>query len=140
GMIMRRRGMTAGVARTIPEGCDPALERESACDAIKRSGRDLPSEVRTVRTLCASACVFALIGATQREVTAGARIGVHAPGFAPNESGEVKSAKRGTLTSTDRETLKRAQAALVSYVISMGIDRGLADAVGAVANERLRYI
>jgi hypothetical protein len=140
GKIMRHRAMTAGVARTIPQGCDPGKERESACDEIKRSGRELPAELRTVRTLCASACVFALIGATVREVPAGARLGIHAAAFPPDEHGLVKSARRGTLTATDRETLKRAHAALAGYVASMGIDRGFAEAAAAISNERIRYI
>ncbi|MGB9369079.1 MAG: hypothetical protein WCE79_24000 [Xanthobacteraceae bacterium] len=142
GRIMRHRAMTASVARTIPQGCDPGKERESACDAIKRSGGDLPAELRTVRTLCASACVFALIGATVREVTAGARIGVHAGALrvSDEEGAAIKSARHGTLTSTDREALKRAHAALAGYAVSMGIDRGLADAAAAVSHERIRYI
>ena len=65
GRLMRARGMTAGVARTIPQGCDRSRDRESACDALKRSGRELPAELRTVRTLCNSSCVYALIGAAR---------------------------------------------------------------------------
>ncbi len=39
GRVLRARGMTAGVARTIPQGCDATQLRDKACDAIKRSGR-----------------------------------------------------------------------------------------------------
>src|SRR5262245_61770761 len=66
GRMMRERGMTAGVGRTIPRGCDPLQEHESACDALKRAGRELLAELRTARTLCNSACVYALIGACAR--------------------------------------------------------------------------
>ena len=67
--------MTAGVARTIAQGCDARLERAPACGRIKRSGHELVAELHTVDTLCNSPCVYALIGAKQREITAGARRG-----------------------------------------------------------------
>src|SRR5262245_63707864 len=46
GRMMRERAMTAGVGRTIPRGCDPLQEHESACDALKRAGRELLAELR----------------------------------------------------------------------------------------------
>jgi hypothetical protein len=140
GRIMRARAMTAGVARTIPQGCDAGKEREAACDAIKRSGRDLPSELRTVRTLCNSACVYALIGARVREVTAGARIGVHATAVGDFDAdGAVKAAKV-TLSREDQERLKAANLALAGYIATMGIDRALFEAAAEIKHERLRYI
>ena len=66
GRVMRQRGLTAAVGRTIPQGCNPLLEREEACDALKRSGRQLSAELRSARALCGSACVYALVGAKVR--------------------------------------------------------------------------
>ena len=87
----------------------PRHDRESACDAIKRSGRDLAAELRTVRTLCNSSCVYALIGAKVREVTAGARIGVHTIALGEfDKDGSVKSARTGPLSAEDTEKLKDA--------------------------------
>jgi hypothetical protein len=141
GRMLRAREMTAGVARTIPQGCDPAQERESACDTIKRSGRDITAELRTVRTLCNSSCVYALIGAKVREVTAGARIGVHTIALGEfDKDGSVKSARTGPLSVEDTGKLKDANAYLAQYIVAMGIDRALFDAAAEIKHERLRYI
>lgn len=141
GRMMRARGMTAGVARTIPQGCDPRLDREAACDAIKRSGRALTAELRTVHTLCNSSCVYALIGAKVREVTAGARIGVHAIALgAVGEDGQIKPRISETPSRGDTATLKRANEQLAQYIAEMGIERGLFDAAAEIRHERVRYI
>jgi len=141
GRLMRARGMTAGVARTIPQGCDPLQEREASCDALKRSGRELTADLRTIRTLCNSSCVYALIGAKVREVTAGARIGVHAIAVGEfDRDGSVKHAKKGPLSRDDLEKLKAANTRLAQYVAEMGIDRGLFVAAAEIQHERLRYI
>ncbi len=142
GRMMRARGITAGVARTIPQGCDPRLDREAACDALKRTGRELPAELRTVHTLCNSSCVYALIGAKVREVTAGARIGVHAIalGMVDASSGQIKPIIKETPSRTDGSNLKRANEQLAQYLAEMGIDRGLFDAAAEIRHERVRYI
>ena len=140
GRMLRAREMTAGVGRTIPQGCDPAQPREGACDAIKRSGRELVAKLRTVRTLCNSSCVYALIGAKVREVTAGARIGVHTIAFGEfGQDGSVKS-KTGALSREDKAKLKAANEYLARYIVSMGIDRDLFEAAAAINHERVRYI
>ncbi len=74
GRMMRERGMTAGVSRTQPEACRKLDEK--ACNALKRSGQTLASELSAIAA-CNSACVYALIGATERRVPPGARLGVH---------------------------------------------------------------
>jgi hypothetical protein len=38
GRLMRERGMTAGVARTVPQGCAPTSDDE-ACRTLKHSGK-----------------------------------------------------------------------------------------------------
>ena len=139
GRLMRARQMTAGVARTIPQGCDRSRDRESACDALRRSGRELPAELRTVPTLCNSSCVYALIGAAAREVAAGAQLGVHAAvvvayhrnGGAPpaNVPARLKAA-----------ALARANERIERYLASMGIDRALFRMASEVSHERVRYL
>src|SRR5262249_36063548 len=125
GRLMRARGLKAGVGRTIPAGCDPLQEREAACDALKRSGRELAAELRTVRTLCNSSCVYALIGGRTREVTAGARIGVHTIALGQfDRSGQVKASKEPR-SSTELAALKAANGELARYIVGMGIGRGL---------------
>src|SRR5581483_8731815 len=141
GQTLRARGMTAGVARTIPQGCNPAQEREKACDAIMRSGRELTAELRTVRTLCNSSCVYALIGATTREVTAGARIGVHSSAIGTfDKDGTVAGLNRAPKTAAEIAALELANGRLAQYIAAMGIDRGLFKAVSEITHDKLRYI
>jgi hypothetical protein len=141
GRLMRAHRMTAGVARTIPRGCDPLQERESACDALRRSGRELPAEMRTARTMCNSSCVYALIGATVREVTAGALVGVHSIALAKlDENGVARSQNIATPSAGDAAKLRIANAQLEKYIVAMGVDRGLFSAASAIKHERLRFI
>jgi hypothetical protein len=141
GRLMRTHRMTAGVGRTIPRGCDPLVERESACDALKRSGRELPSEMRTARTMCNSSCVYALIGATVREVAAGALVGVHSIALAKfDQNGIARSPSTATPSPGDAAQLRLGNAQLERYIVAMGIDRGLFEAASAIKHERLRFI
>ncbi len=136
---MRARQMTAGVARTIPQGCDRSRDRESACDALKRSGRELPAELRTVRTLCNSSCVYALIGAAAREVAAGAQLGVHAAVVvAYHRNGGAPTAK--VPARLKAAALARANERIERYLASMGIDRALFRMASEVSHERVRYL
>jgi hypothetical protein len=133
--------MTAGVARTIPQGCDPLVGRESACDTLRRSGRELPAEMRTARTMCNSSCVYALIGATVREVTAGALVGVHSIALARyDENGVARLQTITTPSAGDAAQLRLGNAQLEKYIVAMGIDRGLFAAASAIKHERLRFI
>jgi hypothetical protein len=141
GHLLRTHRMTAGVARTIPRGCDPLSERESACDTLKRSGRELPSEMRTARTMCNSSCVYALIGATVREVTAGALVGVHSIALARyDENGVARAQNIATPSAVDAAKLRSVNAQLEKYIVAMGVDRGLFAAASAIKHERLRFI
>ena len=141
GRLLRTHRMTAGVARTIPRGCDPLQERESACDSLKRSGRELLSEMRTARTMCNSSCVYALIGATVREVTAGALVGVHSIALARyDEDGVARSQNIAAPSAGEAAQLRSANAQLEKYIIAMGVDRGLFAAASAIKHERLRFI
>jgi hypothetical protein len=141
GRLMRERRMTAGVGRTIPRGCDPLQEHEAACDALKRAGRELLSELRTARTLCNSSCVYALIGAAAREVGAGARIGVHEIAASRyDERGLPVPIDRKSLSQEQLKQLRAEEARLARYVAEMGIDKGLFEAAAQIAHERVRYL
>ena len=41
GRLMRERGVTAGVGRTLPYGCAPSKDGEDRCLTLKRSGLPL---------------------------------------------------------------------------------------------------
>ncbi|HUI97533.1 MAG TPA: hypothetical protein VLX44_17390, partial [Xanthobacteraceae bacterium] len=72
GRLLRARGLTAGVAWTVPQGCDPKVQREASCDRLKRSGRELPAQLDPAHTMCNSACVYAFVGAAVRRLAPGA--------------------------------------------------------------------
>ena len=133
GRMLRERGMTAGVARTIPEGCDPLKERETVCDTLKRAGRELPSELRTSRTMCNSSCVYALIGAAVREVPAGARLGVHAIALAEKQDRKLSAGE-------EKRQLDAANARLARYIGEMKIAPDLFEAASQIRHERLRFL
>ena len=140
GRLMRERRMTAGVGRTIPRGCDPLKEHEATCDDVKRAGRELLAELRTARTLCNSACVYALIGASVREVGAGARIGVHEIALGRfDERGQPAPQDRKTLSAEQLRQLRAEEARIARYVAEMGIDKALFEAATQIVHERIRY-
>ena len=133
--------MTAGVGRTIPRGCDPLQEHEATCDDVKRTGRELLAELRTARTLCNSACVYALIGAAVREVAAGARIGVHEIALGRyDERGQPAPLDRKNLSAEQLRQLRAEEARIARYVAEMGIDKGLFEAATQIVHERIRYL
>jgi hypothetical protein len=140
GRMLRARRMSAGVARTIPAGCDPKLPREAPCEALKRSGRELAAELSTQRAQCSSACVYALIGAPEREVAPGAMLGVHA--VAPGEwvDGFSVRRKEDAITPAQREQLRLHRIRYAEYVVDMGVDRGLFEAAEAFKEDRVRFL
>ncbi len=141
GRLMRERRMTAGVGRTIPRGCDPLQEQEAACEDVKRTGRELLAELRSARTLCNSACVYALIGASVREVGAGARIGVHEIALGRfDERGQPAPLDRKTLSAEQLRQLRAEEARIARYVAEMGIDKALFEAATQIVHERIRYL
>jgi hypothetical protein len=141
GRLMRERRMTAGVGRTIPRGCDPLQEHEATCDDVKRTGRELLAELRSARTLCNSSCVYALIGASVREVAAGARIGVHEIALGRfDERGQPAPLDRKNLSAEQLRQLRSEEARIARYVAEMGIDKGLFDAATQIVHERIRYL
>ena len=141
GRFMRERQMTAGVARTIPQKCLPPLDNDAACRALKRSGQRLNAEFRTVDAGCYSACVYALIGATARNVPPGARLGVHSSKFIRIfPDGHVNAPPPAKLTVEEKAHLMEANAEVRRYIREMGIDAGLYDAAMKVAPDQVHYL
>jgi hypothetical protein len=136
GRLMRARGLTAGVAWTVPQGCDSRQAREEACDRIKRSGRDLPAQLDTARTMCFSACVYAIVGAAVRDIAPGARLGIHSSSFSFADRDEhIKPPPR-----VMRETIEASYARLGRYFTEMGIDPALVAAAREISNDRIRVL
>jgi hypothetical protein len=133
GRILRARGMTAGVSRTTLADC--VGKSEDACQALKRSGKVLSAELSPL-SICASACVFALIGAKVRQVPPGGRVGVH--------SGRVELSRPDYMPHVPEDQV-RARAAefeaqLPGYFKEMKIDVGLFNLGQTIPNEQIRFL
>ena len=136
GRLMRARGLTAGVAWTVPQGCDAKQPRDAACDRIKRSGRDLPAQLDTGWTMCFSACVYAIVGAAVRDIAPGARLGIHSSSFTfADRDDRVQPPPR-----VMRETIEASYARLGRYFTEMGIDPALVAAAREISNDRIRVL
>ena len=143
GRMMRVQKIKAGVGRTIPQGCDPKQRREKACDAIMRSGRELAAELRT-RATCLSACVYALIGAAEREVAPDVGLGVHSVSISRTitritREGKVLSSSSKRLAG-NAPGVHDAHARLARYASEMGIGPALIDAAAATPFESIRLL
>jgi hypothetical protein len=92
-------------------------------------GRLLRREGAPVRmgrgAVCVSACVFVLMGATEREVAADARIGLHRPSLGDQ--------RRDTLVPSMSEQLAQ-------YAEEMGVSRGIVEDMVAIPSSRIRFV
>ena len=141
---MRAQKMKAAIGRTIPQGCDPNAVRDKACDPIMRSGRELTGELRTNRAVCVSACVYAFIGAAEREVAPGASLGVHSMQITrtmirKNHEGRIFAMSRTKITG-DVPDIRAAHGRVARYAAEMGVGRELVDAAAAIPFEKVRAL
>jgi hypothetical protein len=145
GRLMRERGLTAGVGWTVPQGCDPRQAREEACDRLKRSGRDLPAQLDTARTMCNSSCVYALVGAAVREIGAGVQLGIHSSSISfslkrTDGAGHVTRVPAKVPPAMMRMAMQAGYDRVAAYLREMGISPGLLAAAREVGNDRLRFL
>ena len=77
GLILRENRMTAGVARTVPEGCHLGIPIGDACRRLMQSKRDHKAKLYFGGARCGSACVYAMVGASTRHVDPGATLRIH---------------------------------------------------------------
>jgi hypothetical protein len=122
GRILREHRMTASVGKTIPEGCRAEGATEASCRRLIRSKGASGARLQTDDARCYSACVEAFIGASFRQVAAGARMGVHATHLESNGRAEKAPHDEGEYSGRRR------------YLIEMGVDPALVDAA-----ERVRF-
>lgn len=139
GRLMRARGMTAGVGRTIPQGCDATKLRDQSCDAVKRSGRELSAELRTTRTMCNSSCVYALIGASVREVAAGTSLGIHSIAIVRTDRNGRRK-KESAPSRDDAEKIRLVTRLVANYVAAMGVSRALVDVAAAIPHDKVHAV
>ncbi len=132
GRLIRARKLEAGVAHTVPFGCDRDKPWEKSCEAQKRSGHELRSEFDPTSAMCNSGCVFALAGGVVRIVPPGIKLGIHDVGF---------DSARGPLPVAVAVRAKRlVHLQIQEYLRDMGIDQTLFTAVVAVPHNSKRFV
>jgi hypothetical protein len=132
GRLVHSRSMEVTVARTVPAGCPYEQQSDKTCETLKRSGRDLVSELDSSRGMCNSACVLVLAGGVVRSVPPWVRLGVHAIGF-----DLTKTPLRGAALAA---ATRSANARIVEYLHDMGVPKALFDASNAVPHESPRFL
>ncbi len=139
GRLLRERGMTAGVARTVPAACISVSDE--ACRAVKRSAQAVAARWVSFNATCNSSCVYALIGAKVREVPAGARIGVHSSKLVEmTYNGRAIDLSSDRLPSAVKARIATLQTVPRSYVREMGIDAGLNEVISRTPYERIQVL
>jgi len=119
GRILRERRMTASVGETFPDSCRTGIAAHPACRRIMQASRDLRARLRTGNGRCVSACVYALIGASRRQVPPNAFVGVHA-GRLTGAGVELARSIGGNMAAQLLAEQKR-------YVLLMGVEPGIVD-------------
>jgi hypothetical protein len=117
GLILRENRMTAGVARTVPAGCQLSFPLDDECRRLMQSKREHMARRYFGGARCGSACVYAMVGASTRHVDPGATLRIHSV-----VGGEIDKAENW---------LRR-------YVTIMGVDPALVDAAAKIPSRSFR--
>jgi hypothetical protein len=128
--------MTAGIARTLPEGCWPA----KSFDECVRAMREKPAEkavLVAVGSSCQSACPYALIGASTRLVEPTALVAVHT-GLSYFRRTNGVTGRRLELVLAKLKREREHENA--SYISEMGIDKGLFEIIKQTPFEKMRFL
>ena len=113
GELLRQHDMKAGIGRTV-SGTENSVGK-----------RQYRLEYRN--SICASACAYAFIGATSREVAPAARLGVH--------NGRAVGS-----TSPAGDRLDKLDDTLRIYAISKGVDPALIDLAASIPTSRVYWL
>lgn len=129
GRILRTRRMTAGIARTVPEGCRVTVATDESCRRLIQSRPESKAQLREAGASCISACVYALIGASVRQIPMGSRIGLHATRF-----------DREVLPGQNAPRLDDVYLSTKRYVAEMGTDPAVVDMAAKLKADQIRYL
>jgi hypothetical protein len=133
GLILRERGMTASVGRTLTEGCRVFSKDDVACQRLISSGGRVKARLRTSEGQCHSSCMYALVGAATRRIPPGAIVGVHSARIAA----EFKKQTAPDLPKKADITVADVHIAARKYLNLMGVDPGIVDMAAKVDTRRL---
>jgi hypothetical protein len=117
GLMLRENRMTAGVARTVAEGCHLGFPLDDACRRLMQSKREHKAKLYFGGARCGSACVYAMVGASTRHVDPGATLRIH---------------------SGVGDEIDKTENSLRRYVMRMGVDPALVDAAAKIPSRTFR--
>ncbi len=113
GELLRKNDMTAGVGRTISK---PG-----------KAGRERQYKLEYRKAMCASACAYAFLGATSRQVAPAARLGVH-------------NGRAAGSTNPAGDRLDKLNNVLRVYAIGKGVDAALIDLAARIPTSRVYWL
>ena len=145
GRLLRARGLTVGVGWTLPSTCDRQNPGAPACDALKRSGREVAAELDISSGLCASSCSYAILGGAARYIGIDARVGIHDMFPSPtirsfDENGRIVDRPHPISAETARSGMAQMYGVIAGYVNAMGISVDLVKAAHAVPSEKMHTL
>jgi hypothetical protein len=117
GRILRQYKMRATIGKTVPQECSGDTE-EPACRKVMRASAVVNSQLLTIAAKCYSACFYALVGASIRDVPEGARLGIHA---SKPTAVSIAIEKAGGRTHEQFKNDRKR------YLVDMGVDPAAAD-------------
>jgi len=129
GLTLRKYRMAAGVGRTFPNSC--RATRPTECRRVAQSKPEQESRLVTLDARCASGCVYALLGASTRQVARYAQLGIHSPRYVA----ALKGSEAEPPISTDV-----VEDELRGYLIETGNDPGLIDFAASVTPDRIHWL
>jgi len=132
GKVLREFRMVASVGKTIPEGCRTMNASGESCRRIMRSSWELKAQLRTTSSICHSACVYALIGASFRKVPADSRVGIHAS--------RQTAASIALSLRPGAPTAEQIYSARKRYVLEMGVDPKLVDMADKIPSHSMHIL
>ncbi|MCC6775224.1 MAG: hypothetical protein IT537_01085 [Hyphomicrobiales bacterium] len=130
GLILREHRMTAGVGRTVPDGCTLSVPVAQSCRRLMQTKSEHRSRLLTWGSRCLSGCVYALAGGSTRIVARDAQLGVHA----------VRVLARTAPTSDPPPDAAATHRLLQRYIVGMGVNPALIDAAAQVGPDRMRTL
>lgn len=137
GRLLRSNGMRAGVAASKP---DCANLKPAECKAALAAGP--VGSTWSSNATCSSACLFALLGASERSVPSEVKLGIHSTAyFCFREDGRVMQPVGKSKDAIDcRNKLAVRARQLTRYIAEMGISGELISAMNSVPSSRIRFL
>jgi len=94
GRMLRERKMTAGVGITISQDCRGDNVTDESCRRMLQAIGPVKAQLQTAGAVCNSACVYAFIGASNRQIPDDAVLGIHSPLLLDSEVQSSRAKRR----------------------------------------------